>query len=116
LVLKGGKPGWLDLFSRFKNMVTEYHTQSRNAQDYASRLGVSYKHLSTICKYATGDTPKSFIDDYLILEIKRQLSISDLSIKELTYHFNFDEPTNFLKFFKKHTGLTPSRFRNSLIK
>ena len=113
LVLKGGKPGWIDLFTRYKNLVAEHHTESRNARDYAARMGVSYKHLTTVCKYATGHTPKNFIDDYMILEIKRQLAISDWSIKELTYHFNFDESTNFIKYFKKQTGLTPTQFRKT---
>lgn len=113
LILMEGKPGWIDLFTRFKNLVTEHLTESRNAQDYADRLGISYKHLTSVCKYATGHTPKHFIDDYLVLEIKRQLSITDLSVKELTYHFNFDEPTNFVKYFKKQTGHTPTQFRKT---
>ncbi len=114
VISKDGKSGWVDLFIRFKNLVSENHTETRNAKDYAAKLNISYKHLNAACKTATGNTPKQFIDTYLILEIKRQLAVSNLSIKELTYHFGFDEPTNFLKFFKKHTQLTPAQFRGTL--
>lgn len=115
-IFKEGKPSWIDLFTRFKVLVTEHHSETRNAKDYAARLGISYKHLNQICKNVTGNTPKQFIDTYLILEIKRQLSISNLSVKELTYDFGFDEPTNFLKFFKKHTHQTPTQFRRALVR
>lgn len=114
VISKDGASGWVDLFIRFKNLVSENHTQTRNAKDYAAKLNISYKHLNETSKAATGNTPKQFIDNYLILEIKRQLAISNLSIKELTYHFGFDEPTNFLKFFKKHAAQTPAQFRNTL--
>lgn len=114
-IFKEGKPRWIDLFTRFKVLVTEHFSETRNAKDYATRLGISYKHLNQICKNVTGNTPKQLIDTYLILEIKRQLSISNQSVKELTYVFGFDEPTNFLKFFKKHTHQTPTQFRRTLM-
>ncbi len=116
LMIPEGRTGWIDLFTRFKNLVIDEHTRSRNAKDYADRLGISYKHLNDICRFASGRTPKQFLDGYLILEINRKLSITDLSVKELTYHFNFDEPTNFVKFFKKHTEQTPHQFRHELHK
>lgn len=116
LVMMDGKADWIDLFTRFKNMVSRLHCKTRNAKDYAARLGISYKHLNNISRYATGTTPKQFIDTYLVLEIKRMLTVSSMSVQELGYHFNFDEPTNFVKFFKKHTNQTPTQFRCTLKK
>ena len=54
------------------------------------------------------------VTDFLTLEIKRHLVISDQSIAELSDQIGFDEPTNFIKFFKKHTGQTPAQFRKNL--
>ena len=108
------RPRWIDLFTQLKTLIAAHHTKTRNAKDYANRLNISYKHLNQICKTATGNTAKQFIDACLILEIKRQLAISNQSVKALTYGFGFDEPTNFLKFFKKHTGQTPVQFRREL--
>lgn len=77
-------------------------------------MNISYTHLNKIVKAVTGNTAKSFVDKFIILEIKRQLAVSDVSIKELTYDMGFDEPTNFVKFFKKHTQLSPAQFKKTL--
>ena len=79
-------------------------------------MNISYKHLNEICKIVTGNTVKEIIDAFLILESKRRLVISDISIKELTYKLGFDEPTNFVKFFRKHTGQSPTQFRKAFDK
>ena len=77
-------------------------------------MDVSYKHLNEICKSVTGSTAKEVIDNLLILESKRHLAVSDISIKELSYEVGFDEPTNFVKYFKRHTQQSPAQFRKSL--
>jgi AraC family transcriptional regulator, transcriptional activator of pobA len=115
LLPKGADSKWIDLFLRFKNAVEDGRQDSRNGRDYADRLGISYKHLNEACRTVIGKTPKEFIDSCLILEMKRQLSISTLSVKELTYQMGFDEPTNLVKYFKKHTGQTPAEFRAALL-
>jgi AraC-like DNA-binding protein len=68
--------------------------------------------LNEICKTATGNTVKQYIDNYLILESKRWLCVSDLSVKELTYQLGFDEPTNFQKFLKSTLHRRLSSFGN----
>ena len=79
-------------------------------------MSVSYKHLNTIRKEISGFTAKQFIDNHVILEAKRYLATTDISIKELTYDMGFDEPTNFVKFFSKHTQMTPAVFKKFLKK
>lgn len=103
---------WLERFTIFQNHLEKGYEQTRNAKDYADKMGVSYKHLNEITRSITGSTAKEFIDRFLILEAKRQLATTDISIKELTYEMGFDEPTNFSKFFKKHTHHSPSKFRS----
>jgi len=46
------------------------------------------------------------------LEIKRLLAYSSKSVQEVAFHFGFEEPTNMVKFFKKHTNKTPTQFRS----
>ncbi len=101
-------------FTRFQQHVEKHCSKTRNARDYADMLGVSYKTLNEICKEVTGSTAKAFIDSVATLEIKRHLATSDVSSKELTYLMGFDEPTNFVKYFKKHTGLSPFQFQRLL--
>ncbi len=54
---------------------------------------------------------KLYIDQFLVLEIKRFLMNTALSIKEIAYRTGFEAPTNFVKFFKKFEGITPAAFR-----
>ena len=107
---------WFIRLSIFRNRLERHFTETRNAKEYARMMNISYKHLNEICKSIAGTTAKEFIDNFLILEIKRHLSMSDIPIKELTYKFGFDEPTNLVKFFKKHTGHSPSQFKHILTK
>ena len=116
LVTKEKNTEWITTFTVFKNHLEKHYTETRNANEFAEMMGISYKHLNVVCKSITGNTAKSFIDRFIILETKRRLAISDTSIKELTYDLGFDEPTNFIKFFKKHTGQSPSQFKKSLKK
>ena len=108
-----GNSGWFEKFAAFRRLVEKRFSETRNAKDYAAFLNMSYKRLNEISKAISGKTAKGFIDSYAVLEIKRRLATTELSIKELTYLSGFDEPTNFVKFFKKHTGQTPSQFRRS---
>lgn len=98
-------------FVRFKNEVEQHFSNTRDAKDYAVKLAISYKHLNEVCKAVTGKTAKTFIDEYVCLEAKRRLVITDLSSKEIAYDMGFEEPTNFVKFFKRNTGITPVEFR-----
>ncbi len=105
---------WFNTFCIFKNHLEKHFPETRNASDYAKMMRISYKHLNEVCKSITGSTAKAFIDEFIILESKRQLAISDIAVKELTYALGFDEPTNFVKFFKKHTRQSPSQFKKKL--
>jgi AraC family transcriptional regulator, transcriptional activator of pobA len=102
------------IFESFRKLLGEHIRRSRNAQDYAEMLNISYKHLNELSKRVTGQTAKASIDQFLILELKRELALSDASVKELTHSFAFDEPTNLIKFFRKNVGKSPAKFRESL--
>lgn len=101
-------------FFTFQKLVTEQFGNTHNAKDFAEIMNISYKHLNDICKEFTTKTAKSFIDDYIILEAKRQLSVMNTPIKTIAYNTGFEEITNFTKFFKKKTNRTPKAFRESL--
>jgi AraC-like DNA-binding protein len=62
-------------------------------------------------KLQTGKTAKKLIQDRLTLEIKRLMSHSDLSNKEIAYEMNFNDPAYFSRYFKKHVGCSSAEFR-----
>ena len=102
------------IFEQFRFLVEKDYAKSRNVKFHIKTLGVSHKHLNEICKRFTRKTAKEFIDYFIILEIKRKLSSTNSSIKNICYDCGFDETTNFQKYFKKHTGVTVTKFRTEI--
>lgn len=103
-------------FQEFNSLLESKHQQSRSATYYADALGISYKHLNVVCKEFVHKTAKRVIDDYIILQAKRSLLNSEIKSTELGYSLGFEDPTNFVKYFKLHTGFTPNSFKKHYLK
>jgi len=100
-----------DLFVSFEKHLEIHFAENRNAKFYAEKQNITYKHLNEVCKQFSNKSAKEFIDDFIILEAKRQLTSTTLSVKEIAYYCGFDEVTNFQKYFKKIATETPISFR-----
>ena len=101
------------IFDKFMRLVMEYYMQHRNVGFYAEKLCLTPKYLSKIIKTATGRSAPEWIDSYVILEAKNLLKHSGTPIKEIVFKLNFPNQSVFYKFFKAHTGMTPTEYRNS---
>jgi len=99
------------VFERFIELVTEYHNQERGMAFYADKLCLTPKYLSKLVKLSSGRSAPDWIDSFVILEAKNLLKYSDKPIKEIVYLLNFPNQSVFYKFFKAHTGMTPSEYR-----
>jgi AraC-like DNA-binding protein len=99
------------LFERFIALVTEYHNSERGMAFYADKLCLTPKYLSKLIKQASGRSAPDWIDSFVILEAKNMLKYSDKTIKEIVYMLHFPNQSVFYKFFKAHTGMTPSEYR-----
>ncbi len=97
----------------FIKLVVEHHNEERNMAFYADKLCLSPKYLSKLVKAQTGRSAPEWIDAFVILEAKNLLKYSELSIKEIVYKLHFPNQSVFYKFFKAHTGMTPSDYRAS---
>jgi len=106
------EPRTVKLFSNFARLLLENFRNVKSARDYARMLKVSYKTLNQACKANIYLTAKGYIEYYSILEMKRDLAFSSRSVQEIAYSFGYNEPSNMVKFFKKHTHNTPTQFRN----
>lgn len=102
-----------ELFIQFQKIIDNKISKSRNVNDYCKWLEVSYKKLNEACKMVTQNTAKNFIDQVLLLKAKQLLTDNKQSISEIAYLLSFEEPTNFTKFFKKHTNFSPKEFQKS---
>ena len=85
----------------------------RNVAEYARMLGFSSKKLNYITRHVVGKPAKEYITDCFLLRVKRVLISSDVSLKELAYQSGFDEPTNFIRNFKRYSGQKPTQFRKT---
>ncbi len=101
------------VFSQFVQLVTEYHTTERKMAFYAGRLCLTPKYLSKLVRDVSGRSAPEWIDDFVVLEAKNMLKYSELTIKQIVYKLNFPNQSVFYKFFKSHTGMTPSEYRDS---
>ena len=81
-------------------------------KEIAGKLYIHPRHLTNTVKVVTGKSPCDHFENKIISIAKillehEQQSITDIAIK-LTY-----DPSNFTKFFKKYTGITPSQYRKN---
>ncbi len=97
----------------FNKLLEEHYKTETKVDFYVGKLGVPIKSLAKIIKSRYNASTKSIIDKRRILEMKRMLKGTDMPVKEIAYDTGFDEPTNMVKFFKKHTSFTPQGFRTS---
>jgi AraC-like DNA-binding protein len=83
----------------------------RSAADFANQLSVHVNHLNRALKETTGKTTSQAIGERVIQEARALLKHTDWNISEIGYCLGFEEPSNFINFFRKHTQLTPKSFR-----
>lgn len=101
----------LDYLILFKDLLEQNFKNEKSVNKYASEVNISEKQLHKATTLLLSKTPKQIIDERILLEAKRLLIHSNQSIKEIAYELGYDEPTNFIKYFRKHTESTPSEFR-----
>lgn len=106
-------PTYYPTFLTFQKLLDQHLLNNRKVQFYAQQLQVSTKKLNRITQEIIHKPVKQYIQERLIMEMKRLLINTDWPIKEIAYQTGFDEPTNFVKYFKKATNLTPAAFRKT---
>ena len=102
-----------ELFNRFMMLMERDYKQSRDVNYYAGLMNITSKYLTNIVRQVTGHTPKTIIDQYVILQLKMQLKRSGQSVKEMAWEYHFTDASFFCRYVKKHTGLTPQQLKNA---
>jgi AraC-like DNA-binding protein len=100
--------------TRFKEMLEENYRTCRTVKHYADLICITPKKLNKITNTYWGKSAKRIIEERVILEIKRLLTYTDSTTKEVGYSFGFNDPTNFNRFFKKLANTTPSGYRDHI--
>ncbi|MBK5721853.1 AraC family transcriptional regulator [Dysgonomonas sp. Marseille-P4677] len=92
-------------------LVMMHFKEYREIAFYADKLRISPKYLTSVIKGVSYRSPKDWIVDYTIMEIKALLKNAALNIQEITVMMNFSSQASMSRFFKKHTGKSPTEYR-----
>jgi AraC family transcriptional activator of pobA len=101
------------LLNEFKRLVNNRFTTLRTTKDFARELNITPNYLNALCQEFFYKTVSEIIQERVILEAKRMLMHTSLSISEIAYKLGFDDNSYFGRYFKKVVGMTPKGFRES---
>lgn len=106
----------LDYTLLFRDLLETNYTKLKSVSDYAQLIFISEKRLGQATTKVLGKSPKEIINDRILLEAKRLLVHTNLSIKEIGQELGFEDPAYFVRYFKKNTETTPVEFRGQYLK
>jgi AraC family transcriptional activator of pobA len=96
---------------RFKRSLDQSFREHRPITEYAQELGITHTQLNRVCKDVLGKTALEVIHNRIITEAQRDLTYSNLAIKEIAYTLGFEDEAYFTRFFKRMHQISPSQFR-----
>ena len=99
------------LFVDFMLALAQNYVQHRDVAWYAERAHLTQRHFSYSIRSHSGHTPMEWIIIVTIAHAKRLLSQPGVQVKEVADQLRFPEQFTFRKYFKKHTGMSPSEFK-----
>ncbi len=105
------QPAVLQRYQRFRAAVENNFSRWHGIAPYAARLGCSQRSLTRAALIVTDRSAKVVLSERLVLEAKRLLAHTLLPVAAIGDQLGFVEATNFVKFFRRETGLTPGAFR-----
>jgi AraC-like DNA-binding protein len=107
-----------EVATRSSRLVREFHLAverrfrtEHDLADYARELGITANHLNDLIRAETGHSAGSIVRGRRLLDAKRLLSHSDLTVAEVAYQVGFVDPSYFGRFFRRETGISPAEFR-----
>lgn len=109
-IVKPGNENYLDKVRKLEEMIDKNFKEKKSPSEYAELMNMSEKHLNRISKSCLNKTTSELIAERVILEAKRILIHSKLTVSEVAFHLGYDDASYFSRFFKKHTSQTPVEF------
>ena len=106
------------MISRLESFINSYLSSTEpmksglpNVAFCADRLNMSPNYFSDLIKSATGKSALKYIHEKLVEFAKYRLANSEKTVNEVAYSLGFEYPQHFTRFFKKHTGMSPTEYR-----
>lgn len=98
-------------FNAFQRAISQHLQNPQSVQAYAKTLNITTVHLNRICQTLVQKSALQLVHEKVVAEAKKRLRETDNTIAEVAYALHFKDPSNFSKFFKRHVGKSPRRFR-----
>lgn len=104
---------FIELLERQFPIESNVHViQLKTPLEFAKALGIHINHLNKVLKETTGSSTTDIINSRIVEEAKILLKQTQWNVSEIAFALGFDEVAHFSNFFKKHTALSPLKFRN----
>lgn len=102
----------LKLLNETERYLEAHYTNANlSVQDVADAFHVSSSYLNKHLKEVCGETVFSMLDRLRMTQARHLLLTTDLSIREIVQQSGYGDINHFTKKIKKHTGLTPTEYR-----
>lgn len=98
-------------FAAFCQLVEEAYAKQHPIAWYAKKLGITAAHLNVLCRQAVNRSALELVHERMLLEAKRSLVYTAMTISAVSYTLGFADPAYFTRFFKRETGMSPKDFR-----
>lgn len=105
-----------EIVRKFMSLLKKHFASKKLVADYADELCITPNYLNSIVKRLTGFPASHHIQQYIIMEAKRQAMYSSLRMKEVADMLGFDDYAHFSKFFKNYSGINYSSFKKGCCK
>ncbi len=104
------------IFNDFLSLLAETKVKKHSVAYYAEQLCITPKYLCTICSHSSGKSPSQWIMEYVMEDIYVALKYTTKSMKEIANELGFSNNSFFGKYFREHAGMTPSEYRQRMLK
>jgi AraC family transcriptional activator of pobA len=99
------------VFHRFRSLLETNYSAHHRVVDYIQLLNVSPAQLNKLCRQYMGITAQQMIHHKQVSEAKRLLRSTNDAVADIAYQLNFSDPSNFNRFFRSLTGVSPQQYR-----
>jgi AraC-like DNA-binding protein len=102
------------ILQNLKEAIEKDFRSKHTPQDYAILLNISSNALARIAKAHFNKTLTNLITERIIIEAKRELYLTNKSVKEVAYELGYDDEYYFSRFFKKNVNISPQAYRETV--
>lgn len=100
-------------FEEFLDLLSKHIITHKQVSQYTDLMNLSQYQLNEITKSSIGKTASEMINEHIVLEAKRYLLATPIQVKDIAGQLGYEDPSYFIRFFKKHVGHSPEVFRQN---